>query len=127
MRLAATEEMIKTIESLQTTDALVPYLDDFFGLMLNLMNDVNFKIYINSLNTIGIVIKLTSKNDLAPHIDRVVEALLGKLGDSKVAARQIAFQILAIAAKVKYSFRLNVLNSHRKSTLRIISGWSLKI
>lgn len=101
MRLAATEEMIKAIENLQTTDALVPYLDDFFGLMLNLMGDVNFKIYINSLNTIGIVIKLTSKNDLAPHIDRVAEALLGKLGDSKVAARQIAFQILAIAAKVK--------------------------
>lgn len=100
MRLAATEEMIKTIESLHSTDALVSHLDDFFSLMLNLMNDVNFKIYINSLNTIGIVIKLTSKNELAPHIDRVIEALLGKLGDSKVAARQIAFQILAIAAKV---------------------------
>jgi hypothetical protein len=100
--------MIKNIENLQTTDALVSYLDEFFGLMLTLMNDVNFKIYINSLNIIGIVIKLTNKSELAPHIDRVAAALLGKLGDSKVAARQIAFQILGIVAQVSRNLFIKV-------------------
>jgi len=98
-RLAATEDILKTIEGLDSTHVIVPYLGEFFDLLVLLMNDVNFKICINSLNIIGITFKLTSKDDLSHYISNVVSVLLGKLGDSKVAVRQIAFQILAGAAK----------------------------
>lgn len=92
---------MKTVEGLDSTHVIVPYLGEFFDMLVLLLNDVNFKICINSLNIIGITFKLTSKDDLSPHLGNVVSVLLGKLGDSKVAVRQIAFQILAGAAKVR--------------------------
>ena len=99
--MAATEDILKTIEGLESTHVIVPYLGEFFDLLVLLLSDVNFKICINSLNILGITLKLTSKEDLSPHLSNVVSVLLGKLGDSKVAVRQIAFQILAGAAKVR--------------------------
>lgn len=101
MKLAATEEILKTFEGLENTDTIVPSMKEFLDIMLPLLNDVNFKVCINSLNIVGIIVKLTSQNNLISHIDKIVTNLLGKLGDSKVAVRQIAFQILAIALKVR--------------------------
>ena len=101
MKLAATEDVLKTMEGLENTDTIVPYLKEFLDTIFPLLNDVNFKVCINSLNILGIIVKLTSQNDLNDQIESIVTKLLSKLGDSKVAVRQIAFQILALAMKVR--------------------------
>jgi len=74
---------------------------EFLEMIFPLLTDVNFKICINTLNILGIIVKLTSQTDLIGQVDKIVTKLLGKLGDSKVAVRQIAFQILAVASKVR--------------------------
>jgi hypothetical protein len=69
--------------------------------MLKLLNDMNFKISINALNIVGLFIKLMSEENLKPYIESLINGLMEKLGDSKIATRQIASQILVVSSKVE--------------------------
>lgn len=91
---------MNTIEKAQDFEGLVPYLDEFIPIVINLIHDQNFKISINGLNITGLILKAIDKSYLAPFLENILEILLGKLGDSKVAIRQISIQILIMAAKV---------------------------
>ncbi len=91
--------MLKVFEGLENTDVIIPWLKEFLELTFPLLNDVNFKICINSLNILGIIVKLTSESELSSNINKITIKLLSKLGDSKVAVRQICFQILAVIIK----------------------------
>ncbi len=87
------------MERLHSLNELLPHLDQFIQLIIRLLNDMNFKICINSLNITGLLIKMASEDALRPYFHSIVGALVEKLGDSKIAIRQIASQILMVTSK----------------------------
>lgn len=98
-RSTATEEMLAQMERMHNLNDLLPHLDPFIQLIVKLLNDMNFKICINSLNITGLLIKLAPEDHLRPYFHAIVGALVEKLGDSKIAIRQIASQILMVTSK----------------------------
>ncbi len=103
------------MEKLQTFENLIPHLEEFIPLMIKLVNDTNFKICITGLNITGILLKAIERALLKPYLENIIENLLQKLGDSKIAVRQIAIQILIMAGKVKF---LSYVNPQKIDTQR---------
>ena len=80
---------------------LLPHLKSILELIIKLINDVNFKISITSLNILGVIVKLMDTQDAQLYKDMLIKNLIEKLGDSKIAIRQLTFQILSLFTYVK--------------------------
>ena len=99
IRSVGSEYMLAHLEKLHKLDALIPYIDEFTKILLGLLNDINFKICVNSLNITGLVLKMTTEEVMRPFYSKFVDSLIQKLGDGKIAIRQIASKILSVNAK----------------------------
>jgi hypothetical protein len=80
--------------------SLVPHLEEFVNILLKLITDINFKICINTLNSVGLLIKLADEEAISPYMESLIGVLFEKLGDSKIATRQISHQILTLTSRV---------------------------
>ena len=74
---------------------------------------MNFKISITALNILGITVKLMDSQDVQFYKEILIKNLIEKLGDSKIAIRQLTIQILSLFINVNfhliYNFKNNIL------------------
>ncbi len=67
---------MNTVEKVSDFDTLIPYLEEFVPLVIKLVNDSNFKITINGLNIVGIILKGCERSVLKPYLNDLVNNLL---------------------------------------------------
>ena len=69
------------------------YLGELMPLLLKLINDNNFKVSITSLNILHRIVHLPGVNQRET-LDNMMQILIEKLGDSKIAVRQATSKII---------------------------------
>ncbi|EDO48446.1 predicted protein, partial [Nematostella vectensis] len=121
IRAQGIEELKMVMSHLTDTSTLLPHLASLFGLLLDFLDDLNFKITVTSLQIIGL---LVAKLGVAvgPFLKPLVCALANKLGDNKIVIRQENMKVLMQLMQILSAKSvLNVLTSslqHPKSKVR---------
>ena len=72
---------------------------------------MNFKISITALNILGITVKLMDSQDVQFYKEMLIKNLIEKLGDSKIAIRQLTIQILSLFMNVKFHLNYTLKNN----------------
>ena len=87
VRAQGIEELKTLMGQINNISSILPYLGALFGLLLDFLDDVNFKITVTSLQIIEL---LVGKLELSvkPFLKPLVGALTNKLGDNKIVIRQ---------------------------------------
>ncbi|EAR91989.2 CLASP amine-terminal protein (macronuclear) [Tetrahymena thermophila SB210] len=89
----AVEELEKNIQDADDLSGIEEQLEDFLDLVLDLTSDSNFKVQVTSMNIIFAIIGL--KKCQEDKIFKIISSsIIEKLGDSKIAIRQLAQKII---------------------------------
>lgn len=84
----------------------MPHFGQFLKFLIKLTNDFNFKISMTALGILNRICSLATEAQLSSFSTLIVEAQIPKLGDSKIAVRQVTFQNLQIIMKVSINNEL---------------------
>lgn len=93
VRAQGIEELKNAISYLGDPSPVLPHLAALFGLLLDFLDDINFKITVTSLQIIGILIAKLGQN-VEPFLKPLVNTLTNKLGDNKIVIRQENMRVL---------------------------------
>lgn len=93
VRAQGIEELKTLMGQITNVSSILPYLGELFTLLLDFLDDVNFKITVTSLQIIKL---LVGKLELSvkPFLKLLVSALANKLGDNKIVIRQENMKVL---------------------------------
>ena len=121
VRAQGIEELKSLMRQLTDPSSVLPHLGKLFGLLLDFLDDVNFKITVTSIHILGLLIAKLGPN-VRPFLKPLGAALTNKLGDNKIVIRQenmkVLMQLMHILSPKAV---LNVLTSslqHRNSRVR---------
>lgn len=115
MRAASIDDVSKIVNEMTSLDAMAPHLGQFLKFLTKLTNDLNFKIAVTALGIMNKLCTIATATQLLPFSTIIIEPQLQKLGDSKIAVRQAAFQNLQLMMQVRSRFGLyHLMNCIRK-------------
>lgn len=121
VRAQGIEELKTVMGYLGDPTPVLPHLASLFGLLLDFLDDINFKITVTSLQILGILISKLGQS-AKPFLKPLVNTLTNKLGDNKIVIRQenmkVLMQLMQILSPKPV---LNVLTAslqHPKSKVR---------
>lgn len=121
IRAQGIEELKTVMGYLGDPTPALPHLASLFGLILDFLDDINFKITVTSLQILGILISKLGQS-AKPFLKPLVNTLTNKLGDNKIVIRQenmkVLMQLMQILSPKPV---LNVLTAslqHPKSKVR---------
>lgn len=121
VRAQGIEELKNAMGYLGDPSPVLPHLAALFGLLLDFLDDINFKITVTSLQIIGLLIAKLGQN-VEPFLKPLVNTLTNKLGDNKIVIRQENMKVLMHLMQILSPKPvLNVLTSslqHPKSKVR---------
>lgn len=121
VRAQGIEELKNAMGYLDDPSPVLPHLAALFGLLLDFLDDINFKITVTSLQIIGLLIAKLGQN-VEPFLKPLVNTLTNKLGDNKIVIRQENMKVLMHLMQILSPKPvLNVLTSslqHPKSKVR---------
>ena len=121
IRAQGIEELKTLMGQLTDTEAIHPNLGSLFALLLEFLDDVNFKIGVTSLQIIGLLVAKLGVG-VRPVLKPLLLALSNKLGDNKIVIRQENMKVLMQLMQIlSPKAVLSVLTSnlqHRNSRVR---------
>lgn len=121
MRAQGIEELKTLMGQLTDTEPLHPNLGSLFELLLDFLDDVNFKIGVTSLQIIGLLVAKLGVS-VRPVLKRLLLALSNKLGDNKIVIRQenmkVLMQLMQILSPNAVLSVLTTNLQHRNSRVR---------
>lgn len=121
VRAQGIEELKTLMRQLSDITPVLPHLGSLFGLLLDFLDDVNFKITVTSLQIFGLLVSKLGPN-VRPFLKPLGAALTNKLGDNKIVIRQENMKVLMQLMQIlSPKAVLNVLTSslqHRNSRVR---------
>ena len=93
VRAQGIEELKTLMGQITNVSSILPCIGSLFGLLMEFLDDVNFKITVTSLQIIEL---LVGKLELSvkPFLKPLVSALANKLGDNKIVIRQENMKVL---------------------------------
>mmetsp|Transcript_2156 Transcript_2156/g.4433 ORF Transcript_2156/g.4433 Transcript_2156/m.4433 type:complete len:1381 (-) Transcript_2156:85-4227(-) len=94
VRASAVERLQTYVRSLSDGTCIGDQLGEFLDFLLDLLNDPNFKIELTTLQTLGILLSIVGY-DVVPHLSKLVQRLIEKLGDNKIVVRQANVKVLS--------------------------------
>ncbi|CAG9331155.1 unnamed protein product [Blepharisma stoltei] len=103
VKVSAVEELESLVSSISISDDILHHFSDFLVFLSQLLKESNFKVVISALSIVEMLCK-KSIICTKEHIDVIVPLCIEKLGDNKIAIRQMASKIMACLLEKVRSF-----------------------
>lgn len=93
VRAKGVAELKVILQHLEDTSVILPHMLSFIGFLCNLVDDMNFKVTLETLHILEILVAKLSVG-VKPYLKPLVSALAKRFGDNKVVIQQANIKVL---------------------------------